>query len=63
MRREEEDKEDNAEDEEAVMKARAVDDWKDYNPCGACNQKLTTCDLEDYRLIFNTLFHLQSSNL
>ncbi|KAF3488640.1 hypothetical protein F2Q69_00053085 [Brassica cretica] len=44
LRREEEDKEDNAEDEEAVMKARAVDDWKDYNPCGACNQKLTTCD-------------------
>ncbi|KAH0852960.1 hypothetical protein HID58_093592 [Brassica napus] len=35
LRREEEDKEDNAEDEEAVMKARAVDDWKDYNPCGA----------------------------
>lgn len=51
------------EDEEAVMKARAVDDWKDYSPCGACNQKPTTCDLEDYRLIFNTLFHLQSSNL
>ncbi|WZZ71003.1 hypothetical protein YC2023_082373 [Brassica napus] len=44
LRREEEDKEDNAEDEEAVMKARAVDDWKDYNPCRACNQKLTTCD-------------------
>ncbi|CAF2119276.1 unnamed protein product [Brassica napus] len=44
LRREEEDKEDNAEDEEAVMKARAVDDWKNYNPCGACNQKLTTCD-------------------
>ena len=44
LRRKEEDKEDNAEDEEAVMKARAVDDWKDYNPCRACNQKLTTCD-------------------
>ncbi|KAH0894874.1 hypothetical protein HID58_057303 [Brassica napus] len=44
LRREEEDKEDNAEDEEAVMKARAVDDWRDYNPCGACNQKLTACD-------------------
>ncbi|CAA7024757.1 unnamed protein product [Microthlaspi erraticum] len=35
--------EDDDEDEEAVMKARAFDDWKDDNPRGAGNKKLTPC--------------------
>lgn len=38
-----EDDEDGDEDEEAVMKARAFDDWKDDNPRGAGNKKLTPC--------------------
>ncbi|KAF3536053.1 hypothetical protein F2Q69_00019758 [Brassica cretica] len=40
--RKEEDENDD-EDEKAVMKARAFDDWKDDNPCGAGNKKLTPC--------------------
>ncbi|CAN7066505.1 unnamed protein product [Brassica rapa subsp. trilocularis] len=43
LRRKEEDEEDEDEDEEAVMKARAFDDWKDDNPRGAGNKKLTPC--------------------
>ncbi|KAG2280715.1 hypothetical protein Bca52824_051935 [Brassica carinata] len=35
--------EDDDEDEEPVMKARAFDDWKDDNPRGAGNKKLTPC--------------------
>ncbi|KAG9451112.1 hypothetical protein H6P81_011077 [Aristolochia fimbriata] len=33
----------NSDDEEAVLKARAWDDWKDDHPRGAGNKKLTPC--------------------
>lgn len=35
--------EDDEDDDEVVMKARAFDDWKDDNPRGAGNKKLTPC--------------------
>ncbi|CAN4094836.1 unnamed protein product [Withania somnifera] len=35
--------EDEEDDDDAQDKARAWDDWKDDNPCGAGNKKLTPC--------------------
>ncbi|CAN8252732.1 unnamed protein product [Cochlearia groenlandica] len=43
LMKKEEDDEDDDEEENAVMKARAFDDWKDDNPRGTGNKKLTPC--------------------
>jgi len=36
-------REDDEDDDAAVERARAFDDWKDDNPRGAGNKKLTPC--------------------